>query len=56
MINEAFRETMVDVEARMETRVRGADEEGSQRLKTGSMLGYPATQEKRYWCRIRRTK
>ena len=31
MINEAFRETMVDVEARMETRVRGADEQGSQR-------------------------
>jgi hypothetical protein len=31
MINEAFRETMVDVEARMETHVRGADEEGSQR-------------------------
>ena len=31
MINEAFRETMVDVEARMETRVRGADEQASQR-------------------------
>jgi TrwC relaxase len=26
-----FRETMIDVEARMETRVRGADEAGSQR-------------------------
>jgi len=31
MIREAFRETMVDVEARMETRVRGADEGGNQR-------------------------
>jgi hypothetical protein len=29
--HEAFRETMVDVEARMETRVRGADEGGNQR-------------------------
>ena len=32
MINEAFRETMVDVEARMEMRVRGADECASRRL------------------------
>jgi TrwC relaxase len=31
MITEAFRETMVDVEAGMATRVKGADEEGSQR-------------------------
>ena len=31
MIREAFRETMVDVEARMETRVRGADEGGNHR-------------------------
>jgi conjugative relaxase-like TrwC/TraI family protein len=41
MINEAFRETMLDVEARMETRVRGADEEGSQRHEnrtTGNMV------------------
>jgi conjugative relaxase-like TrwC/TraI family protein len=41
MINEAFRETMVDVEARMETRVRGADEQGSQRHEnrtTGNMV------------------
>src|SRR5438132_13679105 len=41
MINEAFRKTMVDVEARMETRVRGADEEGSQRDEnrtTGNMV------------------
>src|SRR6516225_3656809 len=41
MINEAFRETMVDVEARMETRVRGADEDGSQRQEnrtTGNMV------------------
>jgi conjugative relaxase-like TrwC/TraI family protein len=30
MINDAFRETMVDVEARMETRVRRTDEGGSQ--------------------------
>jgi conjugative relaxase-like TrwC/TraI family protein len=40
-INEAFRETMVDVEARMETRVRGADEEGNQRHEnrmTGNMV------------------
>jgi conjugative relaxase-like TrwC/TraI family protein len=41
MINEAFRETMVDVEAWMETRVRGANEEGSQRHEnrtTGNMV------------------
>src|SRR5258708_5442708 len=41
MINEAFQETMVDVEARMETRVRGADEDGSQRHEnrtTGNMV------------------
>jgi conjugative relaxase-like TrwC/TraI family protein len=41
MINEAFRETMVDVEARMETRVRGADETGNQRHEnrpTGNMV------------------
>src|SRR5271166_14076 len=31
MIHEAFRETMVDVEDRIETRVRGADEGGNQR-------------------------
>jgi len=41
MINDAFRETMVDVEARMETRVRGADEGGNQRDEnrtTGNMV------------------
>jgi conjugative relaxase-like TrwC/TraI family protein len=41
MINEAFGETMVDVEARMETRVRGTDEDGSQRHEnriTGNMI------------------
>lgn len=41
MINEAFRETMIDVEARMETRVRGTDESGSQRddnRTTGNMV------------------
>jgi len=41
MINEAFQETMVDVEARMETRVKGADEQGSQRHEnrtTGNMV------------------
>jgi conjugative relaxase-like TrwC/TraI family protein len=41
MINEAFRETMVDVEAWMETRVRGTDEEGNQRHEnrtTGNMV------------------
>jgi conjugative relaxase-like TrwC/TraI family protein len=41
MIHEAFRETMVDVEARMETRVRGADEGGNQRDEnrtTGNMV------------------
>jgi hypothetical protein len=41
IINEAFRETMVDVDARMETRVRGADKEGSRRHEnrtTGNMV------------------
>jgi conjugative relaxase-like TrwC/TraI family protein len=41
MINDAFRETMVDVEARMETRVRGADAGGNQRDEnrtTGNMV------------------
>jgi TrwC relaxase len=41
MINEAFRETMFDVELRMETRVRGADEGGNQRDEnriTGNMV------------------
>jgi conjugative relaxase-like TrwC/TraI family protein len=41
MIGEAFRETMVDVEARMETQVRGADEGGIQRGEnriTGNIL------------------
>jgi len=41
MINDAFRETMVDIEARMETRVRGADEDGNQRDEnrtTGNMV------------------
>jgi TrwC relaxase len=41
MIHEALRETMVDVEARMETRVRGADEGGNQRDEnrtTGNMV------------------
>jgi len=44
MINEAFQETMVDVEARMETRVRGADEQGSQRHenRTTSNMVYAA--------------
>jgi conjugative relaxase-like TrwC/TraI family protein len=34
MIHEAFRETMVDVEARMETRVRGADEGVTSAMRT----------------------
>ena len=41
MIYDAFRETMVDVEARMETRVRGADEGGNHRDEnrtTGNMV------------------
>jgi len=41
MINEAFRETLVDVEARMETRVRDPDGEGNQRHEnrtTGNMV------------------
>jgi conjugative relaxase-like TrwC/TraI family protein len=41
MISEAFGETMVDVEAWMETRVRGTDEEGNPRHEnrtTGNMV------------------
>jgi conjugative relaxase-like TrwC/TraI family protein len=48
-IDEAFHETMIDVEALMETRVRGADEGGHFRIRITTSMATSLTRRLTRW-------